>query len=311
MKTLLVTGSSGLIGTALTTCLDRLGFSFKPFDISFDQSHPAYGDVRDKEVVRKAIEGCVGIIHLAGTSRVILGERNPELCWSQNVEGTQNVVECASKNSLKPWVIYASSREVYGQQDTLPVSESALLKPMNVYAHSKVAAEKIMENASDAGLFTSILRFSNVFGSPFDHQDRVIPAFCRAALLGKPLYVEGAENTFDFTFVNDVVDGIIRVITVLMENPQNLFPIHFTTGRGITLREAASIIIKRAKSLSLIKEIAPRSFDVSRFYGSPSKAKELLGWSPQFSFEEAIDQFLSSLEEYLQLERIALRRSVA
>ena len=311
MKTLLVTGSSGLIGTALTTSLSRQGTCFKPFDISFGQNYLAAGDIRNKTALARALQGCVGVIHLAGTSRVILGERNPDLCWQQNVEGTQNVIEAALESPLKPWVIYASSREVYGQQDVLPVSEGAPLKPMNVYAHSKVAAETIVENAREEGLATSILRFSNVFGSPFDHQDRVIPAFCRAALLGQSLHVEGGENTFDFTFVDDVVRGIVKVISILTETSQSLPPIHFTTGRGITLREAASIIIDHAKSFSLVKEAAPRLFDVSRFYGSSSRAKDLLGWFPQFSFESAIDQFLLSLEEHLQLERTVLKRFVA
>jgi dTDP-glucose 4,6-dehydratase len=96
-----------------------------------------------------------------------------------------------------------------------------------------------------------------------------------------------------------------------VEVPQNLPPIHFTTGRGITLKEAASIIIDHAKSFSLVKEAASRSFDVSRFYGNSSRAKDLLGWSPQFSFEEAIDQFLMSLEEHLQLEQTISKRFVA
>jgi len=311
MNTLLVTGSKGLIGTALTVCLNQLGFGFKPFDVCFEQDHPGSGDIRDKDSVRQAIEGCIGIIHLAGTSRVISGEKDPELCWKQNIDGTRNVIEAALNSPLKPWVVYASSREVYGQQDLLPVAEDTVLRPMNVYAYSKVAAEKIVKDAREEGLVTSVLRFSNVFGSPFDHEDRVIPAFCRAALLGENLYVEGAENTFDFTFVEDIVRGIIAVIGILTKNPQNLPSIHFTTGRGITLREAASIITDRAKSFSSIKEVPPRSFDVSRFYGNPSRAKELLGWTPQFSFEEAIDRFLSSLEKHLRSQNILFDRSAA
>ena len=311
MKTLLVTGSKGLIGSALTMKLSQLGFAFKPFDVRFESGHSGAGNICDKDSVRKAVEGCTGIIHLAGTSRVISGEKDPELCRKQNVEGTGNVIEAALSSPLKPWVIYASSREVYGQQDLLPVTEDTVLRPMNVYAHSKVAAEKIVKDAREEGLITSVLRFSNVFGSPFDHEDRVIPAFCRAALLGENLYVEGGENTFDFTFVDDVVRGIVAVIGLLNKTPQNLSPIHFTTGRGITLREAASIITERAKSFSLIKEAPPRSFDVSRFYGNPSRAKELLGWAPQFSFEEAIDKFLSSLKGHLSSQNILLDRSAA
>lgn len=165
-----------------------------------------------------------------------------------------------------------------------------------------------MLEARQAGVLTAILRFSNVFGSPFDYPDRVIPAFCRAALSQEPLRVEGAGNIFDFTFVDDVVNGIVKVIDVLMTSPQNLPPIHFTTGRGISLSEAARIIIRMANSSSHIKEAEPRSFDVSRFYGDPSRAKKLLGWSPHFSFEEAIGKFLSNLKAHLQEEQFSLKR---
>ncbi len=311
MKTVLITGSEGLIGSSLTEYLGQQSILVKHFDIRFHSNHPDTGNVLDKLAIKKAVQGCVGVIHLAGTSRVILGEQNPDLCWKNNVEGTNNIIEAALESPYKPWIIYASSREVYGQQDSFPVTEAAPLKPMNIYAHSKVEAEKRIIDVRDKGLSTVILRFSNVFGSPYDYPDRVISAFCRAALLNEPLFVEGARNVFDFTFVEDVVRGIGEVISVLLAKPQNLPTIHFTTGRGITLKEAADIIIAKAKSSSRIKETSPRSFDVSRFYGNSGRAKSLLGWSPQFSFEEAIDQFLFQLKTTLNEEKRAFSQRVA
>lgn len=311
MKTVLITGSEGLIGSSLVEYLGQKSILVKRFDIRFHSNHPDARNVLDKLAVKKAVQGCIGIIHLAGTSRVILGEQNPGLCWKNNVEGTSNVIEAALESPYKPWVIYASSREVYGQQDSFPVTEAAPLKPMNIYAHSKVEAEKRIIEARDKGLLTVILRFSNVFGSPYDYPDRVIPAFCRAALLSEPLFVEGSQNIFDFTFVEDVVRGIGEVVSIFLAKSQNLPTIHFTTGRGITLKEAADIIVAKAKSSSLIQETSPRSFDVSRFYGDPALAKNLLRWSSQFSFEEAIDQFLFQLKTALNEEKRALLQRVA
>jgi nucleoside-diphosphate-sugar epimerase len=179
---------------------------------------------------------------------------------------------------------------------------------MNVYAYSKVAAETKMREARERGLCTNVLRFSNVFGSPFDHADRVIPAFCRAALLERPLYVEGSKNMFDFTFVDDVVEGIHRMIHSLLESPQNFSSIHLTTGRGITLEEAAHIIKNQANSKSALVEKPSRSFDVAHFYGNPKRAKDLLGWQASFSFETAIETFLPLVQKQLEREGLFLNK---
>ena len=302
MNYLLITGSEGLIGKNLTKYLETKGFYLKFLDKELSPIKEGYGNILDKEFLQKALQGCMGVIHLAGVSRVIFGEQDPDACWITNVEGTSNVIEAALKSPQKPWIIYASSREVYGEQDVLPVIEDAPLNPINIYAKSKVAAEKKVLEARQAGISTVILRFSNVFGSPFDHKDRVIPAFCRAALLGETLFLEGQNNVFDFTFIDDVVRGITDVIFDLMKNHKSRPPIHFTTGRGITLREAAHIIIRKANSFSEIKEIASRSFDVHKFYGDSSRAKGLLEWTPYFTFEQAVEKFLPLLKTHLRIE---------
>lgn len=296
MTYFLLTGSEGLIGGCLSDYLTQAGMPFRRFDLRCSPSQ----NILNYNKVTSALEGCTGIIHLAGTSRVIAGQKNPALCLAQNVKATHFLLKAALQNPYKPWFLYASSREVYGQQESLPVFEDAVLKPMNIYAHSKALAESIIFKARQAGLTTAILRFSNVFGSPFDHPDRVIPAFCRAALEGKTLRVEGLKNIFDFTFVEDVVRGIASILSILMSKAENLPPIHLTMGRGISLQEAATTIIKLANSTSNLEEMPPRSFDVSQFYGNPARAKSLLSWAPQFSFEEAITRFLERLRPYLE-----------
>jgi len=109
----------------------------------------------------------VGVVHLAAVSRVIDGERDPARCWAVNVEGTRTVVEAAQSSPLRPWVIYASSREVYGQPSALPASEDCDRAPLNVYGRSKVAAEDLV---TASGLAHAIVRFSNVYGADFTMQ---------------------------------------------------------------------------------------------------------------------------------------------
>ncbi len=294
---ILLTGSEGLIGKALGPLLFNHGFRIVGFDHKHPHNHPEYGDISEPASLAESIKGCDGIIHLAGVSRVIWGEKNPDLCWKTNFEGTQNVLNSAHNSSKHPWFLYASSREVYGNQDLLPVREDATLNPVNIYGRSKAAAEKIVFEAQASGLNTSVVRFSNVYGAVSDHHDRVIPAFCLAAATGRPLYVEGSQNTFDFTHVTDVVAGILKIVERLNRNERNLPPLHFTTGRETTLREAARIANEAGGGQSQIIEAPSRTFDVSNFYGDATQTMSTLNWRPRVTLEEGIPQLVSAFRK--------------
>ena len=213
---ILITGSSGLIGRHLVPLLRRnfnvLGYDIRP------ASDGRTGDVCDLEALRAAMIDVDGIVHLAAVSRVIWGEVEPDRCRRTNVEGTRNVIRLASAAaSRKPWILFGSSREVYGQQDQLPVREDATLQPMNTYAQTKVLGEQMIEAAGRDGVPTAIVRLSSVYGDAADHPDRVVPAFCHAALAGAPLRVEGSDNCLDFTAVADVADALVRLVERLHE----------------------------------------------------------------------------------------------
>lgn len=293
---LLVTGSCGLIGSALSSALKKRDIEVLGIDIKAQLNCEDYGDILDYNRVLDAASQVDGIVHLAAVSRVIWGEKNPKFCWETNVEGTKHVLEAALESPLKPWVLYGSSREVYGQQKCLPVRETAPLSPVNIYGESKVAAEQAVKKAVKRGLKGSIVRFSNVFGSVNDHPDRVIPAFCLAAFYGKPIRIEGRENLFDFTFIDDVVRGLLSYIDILSKSPIPLMPIHFTTGRGVSLEEAAFYAQEASVHNIEIIEAPPRSFDVSKFSGETSRAKEILKWKASVHLREGIHHMLNQLK---------------
>lgn len=293
---ILITGSLGLIGSALERHLNTIGVNVQGIDQRYPVNHPRHGDVCNLEELTNLAQNCIGIIHLAAVSRVITGEQHPDRCWNVNVSGTQTVLEVARRSLSKPWVIYASSREVYGQQAKLPVNENASFIPCNVYARSKVAAESLMNEYRQNGLQTSIMRFSNVYGSIDDHKDRVIPAFCKAAACGGSISIDGGHNTFDFTYINDVIDGIQKVINKLQQGCFDLPPIHLTTGKGTTLLEAANLAKSVSKFDIEFVECPSRSFDVSTFYGDPMCAKNLLNWQAKIGINEGIALLVKMFE---------------
>lgn len=288
---ILITGSEGLVGSALRRKLESSGFEIRGLDIRAGDSEA--GDVRDPIDVRNAMWGCVGVVHLAAVSRVVWGERDPDLCWKTNVEGFRNVLEAADQLAIKPWMVFASSREVYGQPERLPADEETPLRPVNVYARSKVAGEQLIAEARDRGLRACVIRLSNVYGSTQDHPDRVVPAFARAALLGQPLRIDGCDHTFDFTHISDVVQGIAALVDLLDRGVAPPPPIHFVSGVPTTLGQLAKLAIDLAQSDSTVTHAPPRNFDVAKFHGCPGRAQSLLGWSPRISLRQGLTALIN------------------
>ncbi|EYF00501.1 NAD-dependent epimerase/dehydratase family protein [Chondromyces apiculatus] len=293
-QSILVTGSAGLIGTALVHTLSEAGFEAVPLDLRAPLGRGC-ADVRDPAAIRAALAPCAGVVHLAAVSRVIWGERDPHGCWETNVGGTRNVLAAALEAPLRPWVLFASSREVYGQPDRLPVTEDAPLAPLNVYGGSKVMGERLVGNARAAGLRGAVVRLSNVYGSAADHPDRVVPAFARSALRGVPLRVDGAGNTFDFTHLDDTTRGLLALVQALESGEAALPPIHLVTGVPTTLGALASLAVSLAGTTADALEAPPRSFDVARFYGHPGRAKEVLGWEPQVALRDGLARLIEEL----------------
>ena len=294
-KTVLITGSRGLVGRRLCASLRNDGFSVKELDLLGRGVN--HGDVTRLADIEAAIQGCAGVVHLAAVSRVVWGQRDPDQCWRTNVTGLQNLVHAALAQSSRPWILFSSSREVYGQAPSLPVAETTALNPLNVYARSKAEGERVILNARSQGLQTAVVRLSNVYGCTKDHADRVIPAFARAAVEGSPLRVEGSNHTFDFTHVNDVVRGLRALIGLLESGRQSLPPVHLVSGHPTSLGELAAICCRLAKSDAAITEAAPRSYDVARFYGSPARAQELLGWAPEISLEAGLMRLIEGFRQ--------------
>jgi len=240
--------------------------------------------------LNELIEEVDGIIHLAAISRVFWGHNFPELCYKINVDGTLKILEIIAKSKNKPWFIFGSSREVYGEPRILPVNENMPLIPINEYGKSKLFAELYTKKYStEYGLRTLILRFSNVYGGLNDHFDRVIPAFILSALEKNEINVYGGKQIFDFTHVSDISKCILQTAYFMNDLKSHYFDyFHVVTGRGINLLDLISLIQKQIDVQLKINYCKSRSFEVSRFIGDPSKLKNELGFSTHVSVEEGL-----------------------
>lgn len=285
---ILVTGSAGLIGRALVAAIAADGFDLRARGRD-------RGDVRDPVSVRRAVEGCEGVVHLAAISRVVWAERDPAGCWATNVGGLRNVLAAALDAPRPPWVIFASSREIYGRPARLPADEDCPAAPINVYGRAKLEGERLVEAARREGLRAAVVRLSNVYGAPGDHADRVVPAFARAALAGRPLRVEGADHVFDFTHIDDVVRGILAVVGRLRDAGDGPPPIHLVTGVGTRLADLARLAVARGQPGARLQIALERDFDVARFVGDPTRARAILGWRARIGVREGLARMMAAL----------------
>lgn len=292
MRKILITGHCGLVGRHLGPLLSAQGYLLSGVDIA-----DSTGDITRTADVESALHGCHGVIHLAAVSRVVWGQRNPALCWQTNALASEALLKAAVNSPLKPWVLVASSREVYGEARQLPVTEDTELLPVNIYGKAKLAMEQAAMQARATGINTAIVRLANVYGCTLDHTDRVLPAFCRNAVEGLPLRVDGFDHVFDFTHITDTVAGLLQLVTLLEDGERGIPPIHLLPGVGTTLLEAAQSAIASANSGSEILQAPSRNYDVSRFVGDPSRAKALLGWHALINPQQGIDQLVRLFTE--------------
>ncbi len=307
---ILITGSNGLIGSAIIPLLETDGHVIRRFDIrpppSGNNTSFMAEDITDSRVRQNAIKDIDGIIHLAAVSRVLDAEQNPAKCFDINVKGTMSLLSDLAKLDNPPWVIYGSSREVYGSASTMPVSEEQSLTPVNIYAESKVASESLMRNyARLTDRPAIIFRFSNVYGSIHDHATRVIPAFVRASVTGNEIRIDGEDHTFDFTYVDDIA----RVIRVSVEHIEDgrlagIETMNVVSGKGTTLKQLANLVQSISGTDIPITRGKPRDFDVDHFIGDPSHLEDVLGICCDTPLSTGIERLMNDFRASINIRNI-------
>jgi nucleoside-diphosphate-sugar epimerase len=290
-RSVLVTGSEGLIGKELSKKLEEKKINVVGYDIKNGQ------DILDQESLEKIICDIDGVIHLAAISRVVTGYNDPYAAVVTNVIGTTNILDSIRRKNPSCWMIFGSSREVYGESQCV-IKESDPQKPVNVYGASKSAGEYLtLCYGNNYNLRTFVVRFSNVFGGLNDHPDRVVPRFFNQALANEDITLYGGNQIFDFVHLSDAVDGLIKLIQKIINNEKLEYrTLHFITGKSLSLIELSKKIIKLTNSKSCIKYLPRRDFDVDTFVGDPSVTMNVLGWQPKISIDEGLEYYLKLIK---------------
>jgi nucleoside-diphosphate-sugar epimerase len=292
---ILITGSSGMIGSALYQSLKGKGHDV----YGLDWKAPKYTEQKQFYPHNLLLEFKCDIkfdliIHLAANARVWELVENPNLAL-ENVLTTHRIFEFARKNNI-PKVITVSSREVYGNGNELPVAENigSQRSCESPYTASKIFGESYAWSYSRCyGIDTKIIRFSNVYGR-FDFSDRFIPKVIRQLKSNEKIEVWGKDKFLDFTYLDDAVSGTVFLIENWDKMKDKEYNIAF--GKGHTLISVVDKLKKLLKSKSRIKIQETHKGEVMKYEADISKMKSM-GWTPQIDIDKGLKK---SIEYYIK-----------
>lgn len=304
MKTLLVTGGAGFIGSSFIKYelkkrpnykiinLDNLTYCGNIENLKDVQDNPNYefikGNIVDKKLVSKLIKKADFVINFAAETHVDNSIKNPEIFIETNVQGTLNLLQCCKETGIEKY-IQISTDEVYGSLGSVgSFSESSPLAPNSPYAASKASGDMLTRAYYKTfSLPTIITRCSNNFG-PNQYPEKLIPFFISKLLKGEkvPLYGDG-QNVRDWLYVYDHCEAIDLVLQKgKVGETYNIGGQNEKTNLEIT----KLILNALGKDENSIEYVKDRLGHDKRYAISSEKIKKELGWKPLYTFEEGIKQ---------------------
>lgn len=321
MASILVTGSAGFIGFHLSQRLLKEGHRVVGFDNLNNYYDPKLkrarnkilsktgsytfvkGDLADPKAVNSVFKKYTfdSVFHLAAQTGVRYSLEDPHAYLSSNIDGTLNILEAIRHSKNRPQALLASSGSVYGTSKQYPFSETETAdRPATLYGATKRSDELIAH--SYAHLFdikVTLLRFFSVYG-PWGRPDMALFLFTDAILKGKKLELyNGGDMIRDFTYVDDIVEGILSLHRTRGHRDQPNYDV-FNIGCGDPrpLTEFLSLIEKSLGKKAKIKELPFQAGDIYKTVADVSKLKKLTGYAPQTRVEEGVPRFVKWYREY-------------
>lgn len=306
-RRVLVTGADGFIGSHLVEALVREGATVRAFcyynswgrqgwleepflsPATLREIEVFLGDIRDPGRVRQAVEGCEAVFHLSSLIAIPYSYLAPASYLQTNVLGALHVLE-ACRDLGVGRLVHTSTSEVYGTARRVPIDESHPLQGQSPYSASKIAADVLVESFHRSfGVPAVTVRPFNTFG-PRQSPRAVIPSILGQLLAGLPQLRLGALHpTRDFVFVEDTVAGFLGAA---QRDGIEGEVLQLATGREVSIGRLAELCMEvTGRQVPIATEevrLRPADSEVERLVGDASKARNLLGWTPQVSLEEGL-----------------------
>jgi len=315
-----VTGGAGFIGSRLcarllaagnrVTAVDNLDDYYEPWrkqaNIEPLRRDPSFrferADVRDREAMRRVLEGADGVVHLAARAGVRPSFKDAVLYSDVNVTGTAVMLQSAVEAGVGRFV-FASSSSVYGEGAATPFSEEgALGEPASPYAATKLAGEHLCRTFFPAIPKIAALRLFSVYG-PGQRPDLAIHKFAERITHGEPIPVFGTLDSFrDYTFVEDIVSGFAAAL----QTDEPWLVVNLGSGKPITLQEMIEGL-ESELGREAVKHMLPRAEgDLFGTWADISRAESVLRYAPQWGFADGVRAFVRWFVQAPPPERTAL-----
>lgn len=305
-RRVLVTGADGFIGSHLVERLVRAGASVRAFvfynswgsigwlselpDASRTHVEIIVGDIRDPRRTREAAAGCEYVFHLSSLIAIPYSYLAPASYVSTNVEGALNVLEaCREADSLRR-LVHASTSEVYGSAQRVPIDEDHPLVGQSPYAATKIGADALAVSYHRSFATPVVIaRPFNTFG-PRQTARAVIPTIAMQLLRGAPVLQLGAlAPTRDFNYVADTVEGMMALALCPEAEGKT---VNIGTGKEWSIEQTARLlmeIVGREVPITTDNErMRPKASEVDRLCADNRRLWSLTGWSPQVEFAEGL-----------------------
>lgn len=286
----LVTGASGFLGRHVARHFRDSGWEVTGFDVSWlEEPNVRFiqGDLTEANSVTQAAQGADVIVHIGAIGDVYLAGEQPALAAEVNAVGTANVVEAALKAGAR--VVYASTWEVYGEPLSEPITEDHPTMPDHPYSITKLAGESLVLAAARLrGLPAVALRLGTAYGSGL-RPNSVFRIFLDKAVTGKPITIQGdGSQGRQFTHATDIANAFELAAT----SDATGIALNVVAPETVTIKELAESII--ARHPTEVSFGPSRPGDVPSARVSAEKARTVLGWTAAVSFEDGLDEFISS-----------------
>ncbi len=317
-RQVLITGGLGFIGSNLARRMVDLGAEV----LLVDSLIPEYGgnlfnindiedevqvnisDVRDEHSMRYLVQGRDYLFNLAGQTSHIDSMQDPYTDLEINCRAQLSILEACRKYNPDIQIVFASTRQIYGKPDYLPVDEKHLLRPTDVNGINKMAGEwyHVLYN-NVYGIRACALRLTNTIGPRMrvkDARQTFLGIWIRLLLEGKPFEVWDGEQLRDFTYVDDAVDAFLLAAA---SEEANGGVFNLGGDRAISLKDLADLLIEvNGGGEYIVRSFPPdrKRIDIGDYYADDGLFRSVLGWEPKVSLREGLDRTLRFYREHLE-----------
>lgn len=313
MKKIFITGAEGFIGSHMTEEFVKNGYEVRALALynSFgtsgwldtvskevlDYVEILHGDIRDRSLMERYIEGCDAVIHLAALIAIPYSYDALESYVDTNIKGTLNILQVCKEKDIR--LLLVSSSEVYGTALYVPIDEKHPLQGQSPYSATKIGAEKLGEafyRSFDTPV--TIVRPFNTYG-PRQSCRAIIPTIISQLVNGvQEIKLGNVSATRDFNYVKDTVNGFLEIYRNEATIGQ---AINICTQSEVSIEELTQILVETINPNAVIvsdeKRLRPEKSEVNRLLGDNTKIRQLTNWRSKYSLEQGLDETIHFIKE--------------